>query len=340
MPPEDMAKHTVQKSIAVYEKILRGAWKITWKHKELWLLGLFAGLAYSGTLLKNIFSAAARVQPADRITIDSLEQSTSGATYILTYARTLLDLPAARLIITFVAALIVLCAVAYVLVMTQHLLLSGIHRSANRKKHMTVGQMFEARKHAHFWRIFSIDAIAIIANTLISAGLSIPLALLLSDAFFSNFLVYLAVYALALPLLFCINVFTMFALVNVVRKEDGIDNAFMRAAAALRKHWLVAAEMTLILFLINLISYVVFFIGIAFITLLLIPFFFAALSAGSVLLMAVFGVMLAITASVLYLTCFGAITTFNYAAWTLVVERLERFGALPGLEGMFAKFKR
>lgn len=335
-----MAKHTVQKSIAVYEKILRNAWSVTWKHKELWLLGLFAGFIYSGTILKNIFSAAARIQPADRITIDTLEQSSDSVPYILSYGRILLGLPAARLIITVTAALIVICAVAYILVMAQHLLLSGIHRSASRKKHMTIGQMFEARKHAHFWRIFSIDALAIIASTLITAGLSLPLTLLLSESFFSNFLVNLAVYAVALPLLFCVNVFTMFALVNVVRKEDGIDNAFMRAAHALRKHWLVAAEMTLILFLINVIAYIVFFIGIALITLLIVPLFFAAIAAGSVPLMALFGFMLATTASVLYLVCFGAITTFNYATWTLVVERLERFGALPSLEGILATFKR
>lgn len=333
-----MAQKTIQKSISIYEKILKNAWQTTWRHKELWFLGLLAGLAYSGTILQNVVGSVLRIRPANTVTVETLEQSSPSVPYIISYGSSLMDFPPGRLIATIIAALFVIAVVIFFLVMSQHMLLESIHRSANRKKHMRIGQIWATKKGVHFWRLFAIDALIVIATAIVTVGSSIPLALMLSDRIGLNFLAYLGFYLVVLPLLFSINIVGMFAIVHVVRRKDGIDRAISRAINALHKHWLSAAELALVLFLVNVVAYAFFAIMLFILTIVVAPFFLGAVGLGSLILMSLVGLMAALTGIVLYLAYFGGLTVFNYAVWTEYIERVERYGIMPALEGVVRKF--
>lgn len=332
-----MKKHSIAKSLAVYEKILKNAWRITWRQKELWIFGLLAGIAYSGSILKRVLDGAIQVTKTEQLSLETIRDSINGAPYILSYARSVMELPIERLIITLIAVFISFAIAAYILTLSQHILLVAIHRSASKKKPLSLREVFAGKKHRHLLRLFSIDALVAIASIIVIAGSSIPLSVLLSDSFFMNFLVYLAVYSVILPILFVINALGMFTMIHAVRRDDGIDKAFSRAILVVSRHWLAASEMAIVLFLINIAAYFVFVPLVFLLTLLTAPFFLAAVASGSIILMTFVGFAAFLVGAVIALCYFGAITVFNYATWTELVERVERFPHLPVLEGVVKK---
>ena len=142
-----------------------------------------------------------------------------------------------------------------------------------------------------------------------------------------------------LPLLFVINILTIFTLIHIVRKEQHIDTAFKRAWHVCSNHWLVVLEISLILFLINIVSFIVFFAVASLIAAVALPLFLAATATGATSLAISVGILGGLVAVVLYLLYFGIISTFNYAVWTETAERVERFKTLPAFEALLAKFR-
>lgn len=312
--------------------LLQKAWKTTWTHKELWLIGLIASIAYTGSVLQQILANLIRVTPAESITSQQLLNSLDILPYIVAYTETLMTLGPVRTIITIVAGVILTIAFIVFAIAAQQLLLTGVHRCARRKNHLKLKDLFGELKHLHILRIFTVDAFIYLSSVIVIAASVLILSLLIGNTAGLNFLAYIAVFAIALPLLFFINVLGMFALVHVIRKDEGIIVAFQRSLSTLKKHWLSAFEMAILIFIINFVASILFTIAIILLIGISTPVFLSALALNSTLLMSLVIFMLVLFGLILYVFLLGAVVTFNYSAWTELIERLERFGIMPILE--------
>jgi hypothetical protein len=326
------SKISTAKTLDTYGALFKKAWKTTWMHKELWIIGLIASAAYSGSILQQVLSNLIRVSPAESITSHQLLNSLDILPYIVAYTETLLTLGPARITITIIAGVIFVAAIAIFAIAAQQTLLIGVHRAAKRKKHLSFKKLISELKHLHVMRIFSVNAFIYIGSVILVAAGTLTLSLLLGNTTSLNFLSYMAVYAITLPFLFAINILGMFMLIHVIRKDEGIITAFHRSMESLKKHWLSAFEMTILLFFVNLLATGTFFICTILLIGLATPVFFTAISLSSTLIMSLVVFIVFLFGLILYTFLLGAVTTFNYSVWTEFVERVERFSIMPVLE--------
>ncbi|MCH8049166.1 hypothetical protein IH979_00445 [Patescibacteria group bacterium] len=330
-------KHSFGKSIDIYGQIILRSLKTAWGHPEFWLIGALAGLASTGASSNHLFKSFWRIRPAETITFDTLRQVLDGLPWLATYVKNLLLLGPGRIGLTVLALFILAVAVVILVVGAQQLILISLHRIASRKKQLTLKQLFGALQHWHFWRIFSVDALVYLASMIILALAALVLTPLISGSTALNFVAYLAVYAVLIPLALVINILGMLTLVTIIRKETGLLEAFLHSLKLLRHHWLVAFELSILLFLINGIGTIALFLALILFAALVALLVLSSLGAGSIVLMALitfFGVLGGVFIVVAY---GGFMTVFNYGVWIRLAGRLERYGLLPAIEGFFRK---
>lgn len=337
--PEDMAKkaHQLGSIIDLYVGMLHKAIRTAWQHPELWVVGALAGLASTGAAFNHLFKSLWRIQPADQVTLADLSQALDLVPWVLTYADHLVLLPAWRLAAVVIAWIVVIAAGALIVVGAQHIVLTAVHRRHARKKPMGLRSQIAALKHWHFWRILGVDLLMYLASVILIGLASLALAALLTQSYGINTLVYIAVYALLIPLAFAVNVVGMLTLIRMVAKEQGILEAAAHSIRILRHHWLAAIETSILLFFANLIGTVALLLAILLFAGVVGIIAIGAVTAGSYLLMASI-VFLGVLGGVFIVIAYGGfMTTVNYSVWTQLEDRLERFGLIPLLEHIVRK---
>jgi len=248
--------------MSLYRTIIRQSFIIAWKHKYLWVFGLFA------TLLASNFE----IELINRFT------NRQGATAYdwQRWAQTGIFSPRAwgNLIemfkadagssISMIVILLALAALFIVLlwlsVVSQGGLVNNAQKalangnrlpSAAERKHDTSTGFKEGRKH--FWQIFGLNVIVRIIVYVLALVTIAPifapgnLTVLSSILYFVVFIILLAV---ALVLAFM----TKYAIAYIVLKNQTMGQAIASGWRLFMKNWLVSLEMTFILFAVSILG--------------------------------------------------------------------------------------
>jgi hypothetical protein len=139
----------------------------------------------------------------------------------------------------------------------------------------------------------------------------------IADAFFG--LIFACV---IVAIVFALNVFSIFSLIQVAKANDGIVEATRDAWEMFSNHKAVALEMSAVLFGMNFLLTVAYVLGVV---ILAVPFLFlfgVAVTAGSLTAVSVIGVLFSLTLLTATICMGGFMTTFTLSAWTGLVYRL------------------
>ena len=331
----------IKKSVDSYSLLIKKAMQTAWSHKELWVFAFVASFANSGAIFSNVVVALSQLQPASSVNSEILRTNLENIPVLATWVYKILSLNINQFSLIIILVVLIMIGSFIVVLGSQQFLLFGIHRSARRKKHVSLSELSKEVKHLHVLRLFAVNALVYLSLTIILTGSAIPLSLLLAEGQVAhNFFVFTGFYLLLFPIAFALNVLGIFSIINIVRRDEGIVDAMHHSLKLLKKNWLVLFEMSLLVFAINVI--------LIFGAVLLLIIFgviysilaFATLSSGTTLLLTIisgFSILLAITISVAY---FGMIVTFNYSVWMLLSEKLDRSGIMPTIERLSQSIKK
>jgi hypothetical protein len=138
-------------------------------------------------------------------------------------------------------------------------------------------------------------------------------------------------FVLAIPVLIVFSLIGKLASAYEITTRSGWRGSFISGLSLFANHWLVALEMALLLFIINLAAGIAFVLAIALIALpfLLISSFFAQASAA--FWVALFG-QIGVVLFLLLLLLFGsALSTFQNSAWALLFLKIRSERHMPKL---------
>lgn len=324
-----------KEDIRLYRPVLAEAGRFAWRHKNLWIFGLFAAFIMSGgvyDVVARSWSGALAKKTALALpyefSVPDLEAVLRAGAGNVTLA-----LPPALWLALIVAAFL-LAAGIWLAVTAQGALVWSARIWKTRAP--TVKSSWRAGL-AHFWPILAVDAASKLLIFLVVAATALPAGkLLLAHVSTQAFGIYLAAFLVAIPLALTIMLLAIFTVAGIVIHEEGLMRSVRRAWQTFRAHWIVSLEMAAIVLLIDFLVA----LGMVFVFFLLaVPF---TLALGAVKLYgsaAAFAVVITLAVVVVLgaVAVIGsALTTFRYAAWTRLYLRLES----PGVSAKIIRVAR
>ncbi|MDD4901972.1 MAG: hypothetical protein PHE24_02440 [Patescibacteria group bacterium] len=335
----------------LYRDILKKSLAITWTHKNLWFLGIFAGLIggvsqYTMSISQSaedwtstIFSSLAIFfgQTANGNAFSNLIMLFKGAPVFATIFT-------AFILIVFVVTLFVI----WLAVVSQAGLVNNgaaIIKSNNKKEGLPIRDGLD-KGIKKFWPVFGFDLIGAALTCFFAALVGSPLVFLTAGSDVRVFLLYVLLFIVLIPLSLIISFIVKYAVNFSIIKERKFVDSFIDACRLFSKYWLVSIEMALILFMIDFLF--VFVLALV-VLVLAIPYIFVT-RILSLTFLAVIGVdpisSIALTAGLflaLILVVLGSavITVFKTMAWTdIFINLVDKKGGLAKLERMAAGLKK
>ncbi len=329
-----------QPTIALYEKILSSAWNTMIKNPFLWIVGLVAGILYSGSFLQGAFS-----QPKIGSTFQ-LTELTDGTTApelfasIQVLARQFTQLSAGDQIIAIVIVCVMVFVVLTIMLAAQHSLVLAVEKSREKKTVIGVRTVLAAMNHMHLMRLFGLNALYFLLMAALDIVVFGAILYLLPSTVIAQIILIVAIFTVLLPLTFAANVFFFFVLTHSVKEDLPIGTALMRAKASLKNHWITALELGFVIFVINVVFGVVVTLVNIVTQAVFVPLFSSSLAGDSLFFLIFLGIASTLFIVLGYLLPFGAMTVFNYAAWIEYVHHAERHGIKPLLDRLLHIVKR
>lgn len=315
---------------AIYRPILAKAWKTSWHHKGLWILGAVAGVLNTGSVFDialRTFKQASDVSWQQSLLHGSLPSSATWQVYASQWV--LMSEP--RRIVTGVLLLLLIVAVLWFATAAQTALIHGIVRTKDRKPDLSLLTLARqpARMHG---RVFLIDLVARLAMTLLLLLTSILFLWLHDGSPLGELVANFAVLVLFVPVTLIIGYLSVFSLVETVVNAKSVIASIRAAWQIFRKQWVGICEIAVVLFVISLgVSALL----IATILLFTVPYLLIFTAATYTGLSGLWGATIFIGTVLLVLTViafFGFLTTFTYATWYHAYERFGKGGVISKLQ--------
>lgn len=329
-------KH-IRKALRTYGGFLSKSWKTTRSHKQLWLIAAVAGLANTGAIFNRVMNRLWQIQPADKVSIDTVGQAVESVPWVYEYFKATLTLDPIRITLILFCVILLFAAASLLVIAAQQIVLHHSSKAARSKKYFTLDHLKKDLSHTHVFRIFAIDALMFLSIALLQLLAMFPLAFLLSNSLILNAFLFVGIYLILLPLGFIVNAVGMFTLINIIRKDLGIVESMKRSWLLLKNHWVVIFELALILYIINILVVVLIKVALVVIAVPLGLLTFASLGSGSVWLMMLLTILGVLFAVVLVALLAGAMTMFNYSVWTHLLNRFDRYPFVSCLEVLAEK---
>jgi hypothetical protein len=323
-----------------YRTILKQAWNIAWKHKYLWLFGLFASIAaasgsFEYQLLANSFQASALENSYYHINSIVLVGKAIGAFFIgfvnlfsydlLTIINTLtVIIITLTLIVTFV----------WLSISSQGALIISVKKLLTAKKKEAVLNIREnlVRGHEVFWPVLGLNILikVLIGLTLFIMG--VPLLFLAVDGSAYLAIVYTLAFIIFTPIAISLSLIIKYAIAFKVLDHENFSNSLKKSISLFGKNWLISLEMGIILFIISFLAGLGLLILIA---IFIFPYIVFAINYGLAWLI----VILMILALTLVLFVGSLLTTFQISSWTSLFLELKEGRGEAKLERAFKKKK-
>jgi len=316
---------------AIYRPLFLEAWKNTWRHKRLWLLGIFAAVMASGGLFESL-SGSWQTALKGRMMLEQYINGTlPGYQWLVSYGRYLAAMePFQQYLLSALIVLAFFGLVSFGALAQGAILAGGLKKTpAKFCELIQNGQTF-------FWRILGLDVLG-------KLGLGLVFLITVAPVAFLNPLPYgwhqyPPFISLVLFLAGAIFVTTlqMLSLAGVVRKHLNIRAAVNEAWDIFRLHLAVTFELGVLLFIISFLAALATLIVLIILALLLTLLFVVAIlvSSSGLYLLAIF-ISLA-TFIVVALLAAGLLSTFQYTVWLLYFEEAGRFGIIPKIRRLLS----
>lgn len=317
-------KHGFQFYVDIFSRARQAAWH----HKEVWLIAALAGIANTGTVLETVFRFFYQSRP-ETITFSSFGTWLKQAPTAQHAIRSLLSMSMSEFLFVFVLFVLVAIAFAIAIFGAQQLTIVTSVRAANSNTPLPPRELIKTLSHVHALRLALLNGLGGASLLVVFGACAFLLEFFATGNIVTDLIGLCAVYLLALPVTFALNLFTMLSVVECVRKNEGILAAITAALKALRHHWLMGLEIAAGLFLINIIASAVVFACIIGVTFSLSILAAMAVNANHVFLAALLSVFSA-SMGVAGMLCFGGfMTLFNYTIWTQFLQAIEKKSILP-----------
>ncbi len=219
-----------------FGEVLTRAWQIIWKHKVLWVFGIFAGCGRGGG-----GGSGGQVSGSGDQTFPQIEQ------YIQQLGRWIEDNP--WIVAIFVLLVVLLLIVSIFLGTIGRIgLIRGTYQAEIGAERLNFGELF-SESMPYFWRVFGLSLLIL----LIALVLFVPLVL--GGTLFSAFtagiglLCLLPLICLLIPLLWVLSVVIEQANVAIVLENLGIGDGFRKGWNVVRANIGPIIVMTLIIFI-------------------------------------------------------------------------------------------
>jgi hypothetical protein len=248
--------------MSLYRSIVRQSFIIAWKHKYLWVFGLFATLLASNFEIELIN----RFTNRQGATLYDWERWAQTGIFSPRAWGNMLELlktdtgSTISLLVVLLVLVALFIALLWLSVVSQGALVNNAQKalangsrlpSATERKHDTSTGFKEGRKH--FWQLLGVNvivralvyllALVTIAPIATPGNLSVAMSLL-------YFIIFIVLLAVALTLAFI----TKYAIAFIVLKNHSMGSSIVAGWKLFRDNWLVSLEMTFILFAISIIG--------------------------------------------------------------------------------------
>ncbi|MFA5937254.1 MAG: hypothetical protein WC822_05275 [Candidatus Paceibacterota bacterium] len=310
-----------------YRQTLSFGWRFAWKHKFLWIYGLFAAaLGQMGAfdILSKVTGAVMRTAGGVR-PFSPLWHSGWAGRGALWGGLWSVGPMWVWLLWMMVVCLGFLALFTVVAVVSQGAL---IHAAAQAKNGRAIA-MDSREWHAgvsHFWRLFFLQAAKkfIIMALAAIVGWSAYAAIALATP--ASLLLFLLLFLVAMAVGLFLSFFVIYAAGYIVVEEYDLGEALAAAWRLTASHWLVSLEIGMIFFVLNILLALAAVVGIV---LLLVPaallWFVAILLGNQVLFGAVVGLLgLSFVAVVMWMG--SVFTVFSTSVWTHAFMQMHRYG--------------
>ncbi len=319
----------------VYRQVLRQAWTITIKNKQLWILGFFAtflsNVGVYDILLRGIQGSVNRgALQTLFVTGDPLALS------VVSIPLTLWQIGSK---LVFVIPVAIIAAALITLFISFAVISQGGIMFACAKT--AKGMKFDFKDAlragvANFWPLLSTNIVSKVLASLLLCGIGYPVFLVLSHSGTLPLLLYFALFLILVPAALAVSFLGLFTGAGLITKKLSLSDALKTAWTQFSTHWLVSLEMAFIIlalgFLVTVgIILAVLILSVPFIVLAVVAGSFAGSTGASFVFLVAFAVLL-FTAIVIG----SAFTTFQLSAWTLLYLRFVEKGAVAKIIRFFA----
>ncbi len=288
-----------------FGEVLARAWQIIWKHKVLWIFGIFAGCSRGGGGSSGGGSGGGGgTGPGPGG--PSFPQFQQLGQWIDTHL---------WIVAVVILLLLIVIVIAIFLGTIGRIgLIKGTYKAEQGAERMSFGELF-SESMPYFWRVFGLALLI----GLISLFIFIPLILfgIITRGF--GFLCILPLICILVPVLWAVSVVIEQANVAIVLEDKGVLEGLRRGWEVVRANVVTMIVMALILFIGSAV--VGFIIAIP-VILAVIPFVFAAARnsatpvwIGIVCCAAYFPILLALN---------GIVTAYMQTAWALTYMRVTK----------------
>lgn len=285
-------------------EVLSKAWKIIWRHKVLWIFGIFAGCGSAGTGSGN---AGASYQTDVPIQIDFFEN---------------ID-PAIGALLIGLGALLLLILIGLVIFLGtigQVALINGTQKNYKDTVRLTFGELFR-NSTPYFWRVFGLKLLVFVLTIVAIIGLVLIGVVGSVVTLGLGLLCLIPFLCLLGPIIWALGIYIQQAILAIVIENVGIMDGLRRGWDVFRDNLGQMLALGIILFVINLL------VGIV----MAIPFFavvapFIAADLGGTLESLRTGLIVTGVALICYIpvfmVIFGVLRSYTEASWTLNYLRL------------------
>lgn len=314
----------------IYRPLFLEAWKTVWRHKRLWLVGIFAAVMASGGLFESV-SGSWQTALRGRLLIEQcLNGTLPGYQWLVSYGRYMSALPPAHqygLAITVLLCLVLLVVIGAI---AQGALFAGALEKhlSNFRELFKMGSQF-------FWRVLWLDVLG-------KLGLGLVFMITVAPVAFMNPLPYgwhkyppfISLVLFLVGAIF-ITVIQMLSLAGVIRKHLNVHAALAEAWDIFRLHVWVLFELGILLFIVSFLAALATLAALFVLGLPITLLFVAAIILGSPLFYE-FSIIISIAVVVsVVLLASGLLTAFQYTVWSLFFEEAGRFGIIAKVKRWF-----
>ncbi len=306
------------KDQSVYRHVLRDALRLAWQRRQLWIFGFFAMFMMTGGLVDTLMRALNDVSHRQ---VDRLYPGLSPALpeILGTLAPRGTLMPPTWFLFVLFFLFLLLGALIWFSVISQGALISGIAAADTR----TNPRHALSRGIASFWPLLVTNLVAKAALAGAALLTAAPLGMALTSESPLFMLLSFLAFVLFIALTMVISVVSFYAVVDVALTRSSTWHAVADAIGTFRRHWIISIETAIVLFGADVLMAIFFVAGFI---LILAPFtiFFVMMQVIGT----VSGTWFFLTGLTILLGCWtvamaAAATTFRYAVWTLLYERLQ-----------------
>lgn len=314
-------------SKSIYRPLFLEAWKKTWQHKRLWVLGIFTAIMVSGGLFESVSGSWQTAAKGRQMLEQCINGTLPGYQWLVSYSRYLAILPSAQ---QYIFSTIIVLAILVLIVFGA--IAQGAILSGSLEKHPSGFHELFKKGYSFFWRILGIDIIGKLAICLTFLLVVAPVAFLNPLPY--GWHQYPPTISLIIFLVGIIIITTlqMLSLVGVVKKHLNIGGAIREAWDIFRFHIIVTFELGLLLFITSFVATLAAMIILFISAIPLMLLFVLAIMSGSTGFY-VFSVFISVATIVsIILLASGLLSTFQYTVWSLYFEEAGRFGIIPKIK--------